>query len=219
MLVTHRALMANLQAINRHGLQAVAADRAFSWLPLFHDMGLVGFLLSPLAAAASVDLIPTDAFVRRPLLWLKLMSETGASVAYSPTFGYELCARRAETADISGLDLSRWRVAGVGGDMVRAGPPAAFATRFAPAGFSPGAFMASYGMAEATLALAMANPGRGVRQERLSSDRLERDGAAVPADKDGRARDFVRCGPVLPGHELEVRDSAGKPLPERRVRA
>ena len=216
-VVTHRALMANAHAITRHGLKVEACDRAFSWLPLFHDMGLVGFLLAPLTVAMSVDLMPTDAFVRRPLLWPRLMSETGATVSYSPSFGYELCARRAGTADLAALDLSRWRVAGVGGDMVRAAPLAEFAQRFGPAGFSERAYVASYGMAEATLALTMAPLDGGLRCETLSTDRLERDGEAVTASGEARARDFVRCGPVLPGHELEIRDEAGAPLPERHV--
>ncbi len=216
-LVTHRALMANVSAIIRHGLKVEARDRAVSWLPLFHDMGLVGFLLSPLAAAMSVDLMATDAFVRRPLLWLKLMSDNGGTVSYSPTFGYELCARRAETADVSGLDLSRWRVAGVGGDMVRAAPLATFARRFAASGFSDRAFVASYGMAEATLALTMAPLGGGLRRETVAMEALERGGARGAGAMTGRTLDFVGCGPVLPGHELEVRGETDARLPERRV--
>lgn len=204
-LVTHRALMANALAITRDGLRTTPADRAVSWLPLFHDMGLVGFLLSPITVGMSVDLLPTEAFVRRPLLWLRMISEGGGTIAYSPSFGYELCARRGETADLSGLDLSRWRVAGVGGDMVRPGPLAAFAERFASSGFDPGAFTASYGMAEATLALTMAPLGAGVREE------------VGPPRPGAPERSFVRCGPVLPGHELEVRGEDGRRLPERQV--
>ena len=216
-VVTHRALMANAYAITRHGLAVGAEDRALSWLPLFHDMGLVGFLLSPLTVAMSVDLMAPDAFVRRPLLWPRLISQTGATISYSPSFGYELCARRAETADLSTLNLSRWRVAGVGGDMVRASPLAAFASRFERVGFTARAFVASYGMAEATLALTMSPLGAGVRKETLSIDRLERRGEAVAASDGARSREFIRCGPVLAGHALEVRDEAGAPLPDRRV--
>lgn len=215
-LVTHRALAANALAITRHGLRIEPADRAVSWLPLFHDMGLVGFLLSPVFAGMSVDLLPTDAFVRRPLLWPRLISETGGTVAYSPTFGYELCARRAQSADLSDLDLSRWRIAGIGGDRVRAGPLAQFAERFAPAGFSDRAFLASYGMAEATLALTMAEPGTGLACESLGAQALEAGRAEAPAPG-LPALDFARCGRVLPGHELEVRDAAGASLPERRI--
>ncbi|MET0272972.1 MAG: fatty acyl-AMP ligase [Phenylobacterium sp.] len=216
-LVTHRALMANAKAITRHGLKVRAADRAISWLPLYHDMGLVGFLLSPLSCQMSVDLLPTGAFVRRPLLWLDLIGRNGATISYSPTFGYELCARRAEAAGVEGLDLSGWRVAGLGGDMIRVGPLADFAERFAPAGFSPKAYVASYGMAEATLALTMAPLGEGLEAETLDIGRLERDSLAVAAPGSARTRDFARCGPPLPEHELEIRDDDGRKLPERAV--
>ncbi len=216
-LVTHRALMANAFASTSHGLAVRPQDRTVSWLPLYHDMGLVGFLLSPLCRQMSQDLLPTGAFVRRPLLWLDLMSRNRATITYSPTFGYELCARRAETADISHLDLSCWRVAGLGGDMVRAGPLEMFAERFAPVGFDPKAFVASYGMAEATLGLTMAPLGRGLTIETLDVDRLERDGVAAHGGRADRQRAFVRCGPIFPDHQLEVRDETGAVLPDWRV--
>ena len=216
-LVTHRALMANALAITRDGLQVEAEDRAFSWLPLYHDMGLVGFLLSPLTAQMSADLMPTGAFVRRPLLWLDLMGRNGATISYSPTFGYELCARRAENASLEGYDLSRWRIAGLGGDMIRTKPLRDFAARFAAAGFDPQAYVASYGMAEATLALTMAPLGRGLVTERLDVDRLERDGVAASGAPSTRGREFARCGPPLPGHTLQIRGERGEVLPERRA--
>lgn len=216
-LVTHRALMANAVAITRDGLQVRAEDRAISWLPLYHDMGLVGFLLSPLCAQMTVDLMPTGAFVRRPLLWLDLIGRNGATISYSPTFGYELCARRAQNAAIDHLDLSRWRIAGLGGDMIRMKPLREFAATFAAVGFSPSAFVASYGMAEATLALTMAPLGDGLVAETLDVERLERDAVAVTTTDAARARDFARCGPPLPGHELQVRDETGKVLAERQV--
>ncbi len=215
-LVTHQALMANALAITRDGLQVTPQDRAVSWLPLYHDMGLIGFLLSPLASQMTVDLLPTAAFVRRPLIWLDLITRQGGTISYSPTFGYELAARRADTADISGYDLSAWRIAGSGGDMVRPGPLRAFAERFAAVGFKPTAFVASYGMAEATLALTMAPLGRGVDALSVDVERMENEGAVAPA-AGRRAREFVSCGPVLPHHELVVRGSDGEPLPERRV--
>jgi fatty-acyl-CoA synthase len=216
-LVTHRALMANAVAITRDGLKVQPSDRAVSWLPLYHDMGLIGFLLSPMASQMSVDLLPTGAFVRRPLLWLDLITRNGGTISYSPTFGFELCARRAEVASIEHLDLKHWRSAGLGGDMIRTGPLKAFAERFAAVGFSDKAYVASYGMAEATLALSMAPLGGGLKTERLDVERLERENLAVSTDDADRARDFARNGPALPGHELEVRDENGKGLPERGV--
>ena len=216
--VTHRALMANIFAISNHGLKVGPADRAVSWLPLYHDMGLIGFLLAPLAGQVSLDLLPTAAFVRRPLLWLDLISRNKASISYSPTFGYELCTRRAETLALDGLDLACWRGAGIGGDMIRPPVLRAFADRFAAVGFDPAAFLASYGMAEATLALSFAPVGEGLRAESLDVDRLERDQAAVLANRGGRrVRDFALCGPPLAGHALEVRAADGSVQAERRV--
>ena len=216
-LVTHRALMANAVAITRDGLQVKPHDRAVSWLPLYHDMGLIGFLLSPMTSQMSVDLLPTGAFVRRPLLWLDLITKNGGTISYSPTFGYELCARRAEVASIEHLELSKWRSAGLGGDMIRTGPLKAFSDRFAAVGFSDKAYVASYGMAEATLALSMAPLGGGLKTERLDVERLERENLAVSSNDAERSRDFARNGPALPGHELEVRDENGAVLPERGV--
>ena len=216
--VTHRALMANIFAIDNHGLKVRPDDRAVSWLPLYHDMGLIGFFLSPMAAQVSQDLLPTAAFVRRPLLWLDLISRNRGTVSYSPTFGYELCARRAESLSVEGLDLSAWRGAGIGGDMIRPQVLRAFAERFAPAGFRPEAFVASYGMAEATLALSFAPVGQGLRTETLDVDRLERGQSAEPPPPGARrVREFALCGPALPGHELQVRGDAGQPLGEGQV--
>jgi fatty-acyl-CoA synthase len=216
-LVSHAALMANTTAITRDGMKIVPDDRAVSWLPLYHDMGLVGFLLSPLTAQMSVDLLPTGAFVRRPLLWLDLLTRNRGTIAYSPTFGYELCARRAVNASLDNLDLSAWRVAGVGGDMIRVSPLNDFVERFAAAGFSPKAYVASYGMAEATLALTMAPLGRGLTTERLDVEHMEQSGVAQLAATSSHARDFAACGPPLPGHEIQVRDDRGQVLVERRV--
>jgi fatty-acyl-CoA synthase len=214
-VVTHRALMANAVAITRDGLQIRARDRAVSWLPLYHDMGLIGFLLSPIASQMTVDLLPTAAFVRRPLLWLDLIARHGGTVSYSPTFGYDLCARRADAA--GEVDLSSWRIAGVGGDMVRPGPLEGFAERFAAAGFRRSAFVASYGMAEATLALTMARLDHGLQTDTVDVDQMERDGRVASGAASPRQRSFVRCGPILPGHEIEVRSDAGAVLPERQV--
>ena len=216
--VTHRALMANIFAINNYGLKVRADDRAVSWLPLYHDMGLIGFFLAPLGSQASLDLLPTAAFVRRPLLWLDLISRNGGTISYSPTFGYELCARRAESLSVEGLDLRSWRAAGIGGDMIRPQVLRNFAERFAPAGFDPNAFLASYGMAEATLALSFAPLSQGLRTEALDVDRLERDQvAARSAAGARRVREFALCGPALPGHELQVRGERGEALDDDQV--
>ncbi len=214
-LCTHRALMANALASTREGLQVTPVDRAISWLPLYHDMGLVGFLLMPLSAQMSIDLMPTGAFVRRPLLWLDLISKNGGTISYSPSFGYELCAKRGDGTR-EGLDLSRWRIAGCGGDMVRPGPLNAFGERYRSAGFRHTAFVASYGMAEATLGLSMAPLDTGLVFDTVDVDRMETDGV-VQTGEGSRSRAFVRCGRIFPGHDLEVRGDDGQALAERQV--
>ena len=216
--VTQKALMANLVAIGRDGLDVRAADRTVTWLPLYHDMGLVGMLLASLAFQVSIDLLPTGAFVRRPSLWLDLISKRGGSISYAPTFGYDLAARRAQTSATTDLDLSTWRIAGLGGDMIRPEPLRAFADAYAASGFDPRAYVASYGMAEATLALTLSPVGVGLRTDIADVNRLERNAIAGPAaTPNARTREFALCGPVLPGHRLEVRDEAGAVLPDRRV--
>ena len=214
--VTQAALMANIGAIGAEGLRVAPSDRTVSWLPLYHDMGLVGMMLSSLAFQVSIDLLPTGAFVRRPSLWLDLISSRRGTISYAPTFGYELAARRgAATAD---LDLSSWRVAGLGGDMIRPEPLRAFSQVYAAAGFDPRAFVASYGMAEATLALTLTPVGQGLRTDLADIDRLERHAIAGPPAGPGKpAREFSLCGRVLVGHAIEIRDTAGAPLGDRRV--
>lgn len=216
--VTQRALIANTRGIACHGLNIGPTDRCSSWLPLYHDMGLIGFLLTPLVCQISVDMFPTRDFARRPLLWLELISRNGGTLSYSPSFGYELAARRAETASAEGLDLSKWRGAGIGGDMVRPEPLAKFAAQFAANGFRDTAFVPSYGMAETALALSFAPAGQGIRFDTLDSEALESRNLAVYAAADSeRRRDFVLCGPALPDHDIEVRDAGGNALGEAQV--
>jgi fatty-acyl-CoA synthase len=214
--VTQSALMANIVGIGRDGLAVTAADRTVTWLPLYHDMGLVGMLLTSLAFQLSIDILPTSAFVRRPGLWLDLISSRRATVTYAPTFGYDLAARRVG-ASAADLDLSCWRIAGLGGDMIRPEPLRAFTEAYAGAGFDPRAFVASYGMAEATLALTLTPVGQGLRTDVADIDKLEKAEIAGPPKNGGRAREFALCGEVLAGHWIEVRGPTGACLGERRV--
>jgi len=217
-VVQQRALMANASAILSHGLQVRPDDRAVSWLPLYHDMGLVGFLLSPLAGQVTVDLFATQDFARRPQLWLSLISNGRGTISYSPSFGYDLCTRRERSIGRAELDLSSWRIAGIGGDMIRPAVLASFSRTFAACGFASRAFLPSYGMAEATLAISFAPIDRGIEVDTIDLDRLEQDGvASAPRDTNARSRTVVLCGSALPGHEIEIRDADGNPLAERKV--
>ncbi|MBX6323975.1 MAG: fatty acyl-AMP ligase, partial [Rhodospirillaceae bacterium] len=217
--IPQATLMSNARAIAVHGLEINPEDRCVSWLPLYHDMGLVGFMLVPLLTQRSADYMPTRDFARRPLMWLTLMSRNGGTLAFSPSFGYDLCTRRERDAAGAGLDLRRWRGAGIGGDMIQPQVMSRFAEIFAPYGFDRRAFVPSYGMAETTLAISFSPLGRGMLLDRVDRRRLAEEQRAVPsADADPlRSRTFVQCGHVLPGHFLEVRGEDGRRLPDRHV--
>ncbi|MFQ5467342.1 MAG: AMP-binding protein, partial [Kiloniellaceae bacterium] len=217
--IPQASLMANCHSIARHGLRVAEGDRCVSWLPLYHDMGLVGFFLTPLLTQMSVDYMLTRDFARRPLMWLSIITRNGGTLSYSPSFGYDLCVRRASESAVSALDLRGWRVAGLGGDMIQPHVLRQFAESFAGAGFSPGAFTPSYGLAEATLAVSFGVLGDGLRIDRVRRHRLAEAGEAEPAANghDTDAREFMVCGHTLPDHVLEIRDPDGAPLPDRRV--
>ena len=212
--VTHRALMANLEGMAR-ALDVGRQERGVSWLPFYHDMGLVGCMLLPIAIQMTIDYLATRDFVRRPGLWPTLISRGRATLSYAPSFGFQLAAQRSRLGEP--LDLSAWRVAGVGGDMVKAGNLDEFAEVFGPHGFRPESYVVSYGMAELTLGLTFCAPGRGYRADFLLSGPLERDIAECASTGVDGARAFVRCGVPLPGHEVEIRDDAGRRLGDFRI--
>lgn len=217
--IPQRVLMSNSHAIANHGLVVQRGDRCTSWLPLYHDMGLVGFMLTPLMCQLSVDYLTTRDFARRPLMWLQLISRNSGTLSYSPTFGYDLCARRAGAGVQSDLNLRAWRAAGVGGDMVQPQVLTRFSQTFADSGFSETSFVPSYGMAETTLAISFAPLRTGVVVDYVDRKCMAETGIATPAaDRDpSRIRGFVACGRPLPQHQLEVRSDTGKALPQRSV--
>jgi fatty-acyl-CoA synthase len=126
-VITHKAVLANLNEIIIHGLKLRPGDRAFSWLPFYHDMGLVGFVLGPMVSQISVDYLKTWMFAMRPLLWLSLMTRTKATISFSPSFGYQLCVKRLRRDVASTFDLGAWRVAGVGAETIQSAALAEFA--------------------------------------------------------------------------------------------
>ena len=218
-LITQKAIMANTQGILRDGLRVTKSDRAFSWLPLYHDMGLVGFCLSPMMGQVAVDYISTPSFARRPALWLRLMSENRSTVSYSPSFGYDLAARRINGEAVT-LDLSNWRAAGIGGDMVRADVLKNFGDALSVAGFDKNAFMPSYGMAESTLAVSFSDVSQPIRIDTIDKFAYKNSGRAIPATETQNidtVRSFVVCGKPLPGHEMVVRNDSGVVLNDREI--
>jgi fatty-acyl-CoA synthase len=217
--VTHRALLDNLRA-HGIGLKIEDADRCVSWLPWYHDMGLVGCLLSPVALQMSVDYLKTEDFARRPLAWLDMITRNpGTSLSYSPSFGYDICSRRmsSQTRAEDRFDLSRWRIAGNGADMIRPDVMQAFVDSFAEAGFQASAFCPSYGLAEATLAVSLMPPGEGIRLELVEENELSGCAEDPAADRPRRYRAVVNCGKPVSGMEIEVRGDDGEPLPDRGI--
>ncbi|MET0241650.1 MAG: fatty acyl-AMP ligase [Sphingobium sp.] len=215
--VTHRALLANLAA-HSHGMELAPSDRCISWLPWYHDMGLVGCFLSVVANQVSTDYMKTEDFARRPLAWLDLISRNeGTSISYSPTFGYDICARRmsSQTRASDRFDLSRWRLAGNGADMIRPDVMQSFVDAFAEAGFSPTAFLPSYGLAEATLAVTIMPPGEGIVVELVAETELS--GGEAVGGRPPRYRAIVNCGRPVMGMRLEIRDEDGGPLSEKQI--
>ena len=215
--VTHHALLNNLAA-HSHGMHVGDSDRCVSWLPWYHDMGLVGCFLSVVANQVSTDYLKTEDFARRPLAWLDLISRnTGTTLSYSPTFGYEICARRVSTQTHAAdrFDLSRWRVAGNGADMIRPDVMQRFVDVFAQSGFKASAFLPSYGLAEATLAVSIMPPGEGIVVELVEETQLS--GGESRQDRPQRYRAVVNCGKAARDMTIEVREEDGTPLPDRQI--
>jgi fatty-acyl-CoA synthase len=215
--ITHHALLNNLAA-HSHGMHVGDGDRCVSWLPWYHDMGLVGCFLSIVANQVSTDYLKTEDFARRPLAWLDLISRNpGTTLSYSPTFGYDICARRmsSQTKASDRFDLSRWRVAGNGADMIRPDVMQSFVDAFGDAGFKATAFLPSYGLAEATLAVSIMPPGEGIRVELVEETQLS--GQEGRHDRPQRYRAIVNCGKPARDMKIEIREEDGTPLPERAI--
>ncbi|MCC6478785.1 fatty acyl-AMP ligase [Sphingorhabdus sp.] len=215
--VTHKALLNNLSA-HAHGMQLEAGDRCVSWLPWYHDMGLVGCFLSVVANQVSTDYMKTEDFARRPLAWLDMISRAeGNVISYSPTFGYDICARRisSQTHVSERFRLGHWRLAGNGADMIRPDVMQAFVDAFGDAGFKATSFLPSYGLAEATLAVSIMPPGEGIEVELVEESELT--GVPGSPDRPTRYRAIVNCGKAVKDMAIEVRDADGGILPDRMI--
>jgi fatty-acyl-CoA synthase len=217
-IITERSLMSNLRGIVRNGLEIRPGDRCASWLPFYHDMGLVGMVMAPMVAQVSVDYLATRDFAIRPLQWLRLISRNRATVAFSQPFGLKLCTLRVRDSDLDDLDLSSWRAAGVGAEMIRPDTLRNFAEKFAPAGFDARAFLPCYGLAESTLAVTFSQIGQGFQSLCVDAGTLVDKKIAVRLQAEGRKfSEFVNCGRPLPEHTVKVVNDAGESLPDLRV--
>lgn len=217
-IITERALMSNLQGIVRSGLEIRPNDRCASWLPFYHDMGLVGMMMAPMASQVSVDYLATRDFAVRPLQWLKLISRNRSTVAFSQPFGLKLCTLRVRESDLEDLDLSCWRAAGVGAEMIRPETLRNFAEKFAPAGFNASAFLPCYGLAESTLAVTFSKIGEGFKSLQIDAAMLVERKMAVRLQAEGRKfNEFVNCGRAIPGHTVKIIDDEGQELSDLKL--
>lgn len=219
-VIEQKAVLSNLARIISHGIKITENDRAISWLPFYHDMGLVGLVLSPIASQTTVDYIDTRDFAMRPRRWLEIMSANKATITFSPPFGYELVERRLRENKKLDYDLSHWRIAGIGAETIRPEPLTRFSKLLKQCGFNESAFLPCYGMAECSLAISFADLDKSITIESVDGEQLAESNLAVPAtnkDKTQRIAKFVDCGPSLPDHIIEIRDQQGNKLPDRQV--
>lgn len=216
-VVTHANLVANADAfLGPHGLDRKPEDRALTWLPLFHDMGLIGFVLGTILHDIPTTLLPTEAFARRPTMWMEAMSKERASITFAPNFAYGLAVKRSRDKDLEGLDLSCVRIAGCGAEPINPQVMRAFGERFAQVGFPLTSLMPCYGMAEATLAISFHAHGTAMRTDRVSATGMQ-NRRAQPANGADDSVELVSCGPAFPGHSVKIVDEQGQELPERAV--
>ena len=214
--ITQKTVLNNLMEIARFGLKLNARDRFVSWLPFYHDMGLVGFILVPLIGQLSVDYLSSRTFAMRPRLWLKILSDNGGTISSAPTFGYALCAKRLRPSDVASYDLSNWRAACVGAERINPEPLQSFADILEPCGFDQRSFVACYGMAECVLATSFAPLGEGLKVDMVHRDLMADSGEAKPHSGDDLSTStYVDCGKLLPGFEFAIIGEDGVRLDDR----
>jgi fatty-acyl-CoA synthase len=215
-VLSHANVVTNVTAIaGPDGIDVTASDVGVSWLPLYHDMGLIGMLMTAVCSGSNAVIMSPVLFLKRPTAWLEAISKYRATVSFAPNFAYELCLRRVKPSQIHALDLSSWRVAGCGAEPIRPDTLQAFADRFKSAGFRASSFVPSYGLAEHSLAVSLSRNGMLV--DRVDAARLGRESIAVPVLNGSAAIRIVACGAAFPGHEIQITDDEGAAVPDRHV--
>lgn len=218
-IVTHANLIANCSAImGPHGLDLNHVDDVgVSWLPLYHDMGLIGFVISPLLAGVTVVFIPTIRFIKHPTSWLDTISRHKATASFAPNFAYALVARKARPEQLDRWDLSRVKVFGCGAEPINPETMRAFVEVMSSrCGLRREAILPAYGMAEATLAISFKPVVDHMRTMLVDAENFQADGRVEAVDEgfEGPIFEHVSCGTWFPGHEVSAQDPEGRMLPE-----
>ncbi len=222
-MLTHANLVANAQAIGGPaGIKLGRESVGISWLPLFHDMGLIGFVFTPIVFnVQGVAFASPLAFLKRPALWLSMISRERGSITFAPNFAYGLATKRVKDSELEGIDLSSLRVAGCGAEPIQFDTLDGFSRRFAPWGFRREMFLPCYGMAEHSLAITFIGLDEDLRADHVDAAALAQGEALAASDEliasgQGVVR-VVDCGRPFPEHELRIVDPQGQPLADRRV--
>ena len=215
-LLSHANLLANIRAIEQ-GLGTRPDDVGVSWLPLYHDMGLIGSWLGTMYMGVPLILMPPLAFLARPVRWLRALHEHRGTLSPAPNFAYDLCSQRIRDDELEGIDLSSARRLLNGSEAVHPESLERFRKRFEPLGLRPEALCPVYGLAECSVALAVPPVERGPRIDAIDRAQYQQHGRAEPATDGRDALQVVACGVALPKHELRVVDTSGALLPERRA--
>jgi fatty-acyl-CoA synthase len=215
-MVSHGALAANAHAIMFDGLAAdPSTDRGVSWLPLYHDMGLIGFVIAPIFAEVPVVLLPTTSFIRRPSSWLEAIHRHRGTITFAPNFAFALCVQGITPKQMQDWDLSSLRAVGCGAEPIDGKTLRAFLDKFGAVGLRAEAMLPAYGLAESTLAVTFSELEQPLISDRIDPHELVR-GRALPA-ANGHAVEIVSCGKAFPHHRVQVVDDHGQQLPERQV--
>jgi 1-acyl-sn-glycerol-3-phosphate acyltransferase len=216
-ILTHANLLANIRA-DGAAIQARPGEVFVSWLPLYHDMGLIGAWLGSQYHAVKLVIMSPLAFLSWPQRWLWAIHRHRASLSAAPNFAYELCLKKLTAQDLAGMDLGCWRIAFNGAEAVSAQTVRRFSERFGACGFRAGAMFPVYGLAECSLGLCFPPPGRVPRIDVIDRERFLRSGRAQPATgPEAGVLEFVGCGYPLPGHHIRVVGPGGRELPERQA--
>ena len=190
-------------------------DVGVSWLPLYHDMGLIGLVLAPVLFGISIVYLPTLSFIKNATSWMEAIHKYRGTMSFAPNFAYALVTKRARPEQIARWQLSQMRVFGCGAEPINPETMRNFVRAFAPAGVKPESLLPCYGMAEATLAISFVGLDEPLRTDRIDADRYHSDKKAAPAP--GGALEVVNCGRTFPGHALSIQDEDGRLLPDRNV--